>query len=136
MKIDLTFEQINWLREAISDSHELNLQHRPHNTKQIVQQMERIQESIQDSTADDGYCPHEYTLDAKFSVLANIVDEIDRQLLKKYDEEINEGSHRVSSVPGGYLVIDDFKIWQKKEANRQHDILKGLPAGSNRPGLG
>ena len=119
MKIELTYEQLNWIREAISNSLEETLTHRPVKPleKNIVRCIEKVQKDISNSTPQGCYEPHEQSLANKFSALANLCDHIDDQLWEAYDEHV-QADHYAGEM-NLTERIEDFEHHQRKQAGHE-----------------
>ena len=119
MKIELTYEQLNWIREAMSNSLEETLSHRPVKPleKHIVRSIEKLQKDISDSTPQGCYKPHECSLASKFSALANLREHIDDQLWEAYDEAV-QADHYAGEM-NLTERIEDFEHYQRKQAGHE-----------------
>jgi|11BtaG_2_1085332.scaffolds.fasta_scaffold00720_18 hypothetical protein len=121
MKIEITYEQLNWLRQAMSDSLLNSLlkeenKNMPHRLQQdICVEIEKLQKDISNCTPEDSYEPREYSLSSQVSAIHNLRDHIDDELWKEYDKHMQ--SH---PFPDTYHAT--FEEVQNKEATRERRL--------------
>lgn len=121
MQIEITYEQLNWLRQAMSDSLLNSLlkeenKNMPHRLQQdICVEIEKLQKDISNCTPEDSYEPREYSLSSKVSALYNLRKHIEEVLWKEYDKHMQ--SH---PFPDTYHAT--FEEVQNKEATRERRL--------------
>jgi hypothetical protein len=122
MKIELTYEQLNWLRQAMIDSLNSNYWKNAQSKnpsrrlqEDIAAEIHKLRKDISNSTPENFPEPNEYSLDSQHSALHNLRDHIDDELWKEYNRHIEN-----HPFPDTYNPT--FEEVQNKEATRERRL--------------
>ena len=122
MQIEITYEQLNWIRQGMIDSlrstywknaHTKNPDHRLQ--QDIAEEILKLEKDISNCTPEDSYEPREYGLCPQVSALYNLRKHIEEVLWKEYDKHMQ--SH---PFPDTYHAT--FEEVQNKEATRERRL--------------